>query len=204
MSERIKIADLLWFQEGPGVRNTQYTTSGVKLLNVANLVNGELDIATSSRYISEAEAYGKYRHFLVDEGDFIIASSGIKVEYFEKKMGFVQKKHLPLCMNTSTIRFKVLNEDKLNIRYFMYYLKSLNFKEQLYRMITGSAQLNFGPSHLKNMYMPLVSLAEQNEIVSILDKITLIIKKCEQQLKKLDHLASSRFFDAIIPAEVAA
>ena len=204
MNKRVKIVDLLWFQEGPGVRNTQYTTSGVKLLNVANLANGELDIATSSRYISEAEAYGKYRHFLVDEGDFIIASSGIKVEYFEKKMGFAQKRHLPLCMNTSTIRFKVLNKEKLNIRYFMYYLKSLNFKEQLYRMITGSAQLNFGPSHLKNMYMPLISLAEQNKIVSILDKITLIIKKRERQLKKLDQLASSRFFAEITSAEVAA
>ena len=79
-----KITDLLWFQEGPGVRNTQYTTSGVKLLNVANLVDGKVDLSTSDRYISEEEAYGKYKHFLVDSGDFIIASSGIQVDYFEK------------------------------------------------------------------------------------------------------------------------
>ena len=30
----VKISDYLWFQEGPGVRNTQYTTSGVKLINL--------------------------------------------------------------------------------------------------------------------------------------------------------------------------
>ena len=76
-----RIPELLWFQEGPGVRNTQYTRTGVKLLNVANLVNGKVDLSTSDRYISEDEAYGKYKHFLVDNGDFIIASSGIKVEY---------------------------------------------------------------------------------------------------------------------------
>ena len=99
-----------FFQEGPGVRNTQYTTEGVKLLNVANLVDGNVDLSTSDRYISEEEAYGKYKHFLCDEGDLIVASSGIKVDYLDKKMGFIKKEMLPLCMNTSTIRFKTLDE----------------------------------------------------------------------------------------------
>ena len=71
----INIPDVLFFQEGPGVRNTQYTTEGVKLLNVANLVDGKVDLSKSDRYISEDEAYGKYKHFLCDAGDFVIASS---------------------------------------------------------------------------------------------------------------------------------
>ena len=71
----VNIQDVLFFQEGPGVRNTQYTTEGVKLLNVANLVDGKVDLSTSDRYISEEEAYGKYKHFLCNEGDFVIASS---------------------------------------------------------------------------------------------------------------------------------
>jgi len=192
---RVKISDVLWFQEGPGVRNTQYTESGVKLLNVANLVDGNVDISNTSRYISEEEAYGKYKHFLVDEGDFIIASSGIKVEYFDKKMGFVSTDQLPLCMNTSTIRFKVLDSSELNIRYFMYYLKSDEFKEQLARQITGSAQLNFGPSHLKKMTMPIVGLAEQDDLVSKLDFVDSLITARREQLAKLDELVKSRFIE---------
>ena len=120
--ERRLISEELFFQEGPGVRNTQYTTSGVKLLNVANLVDGKIDLSTSDRYISEEEAYGKYSHFLVDDGDFIVASSGIKVEYVDKKMGFADSSMLPLCMNTSTIRFKVLDPDKMSIRTIPSYL----------------------------------------------------------------------------------
>ena len=104
MKNRVKIPKLLFFQEGPGVRNYQYTTEGVKLLNVANLVNGSLDLSTSERYISEEEAYGKYKHFLCDEGDLIIASSGIKVDYFDKKMGFVKPEHLPLPYGYSAPR----------------------------------------------------------------------------------------------------
>ena len=191
----VKIPDVLFFQQGPGVRNTQYTEQGVKLLNVANLVDGNVDLSTSDRYISEEEAYGKYKHFLCDAGDFIVASSGIKVEYIDKKMGFIDKTMLPLCMNTSTIRFKVLDTSKLNIRYFMYYLKSHHFKDQLAIHITGSAQLNYGPSHLKKMTMPLIELDKQQEIVSTLDKLQSIITHRRTQLEKLDLLVKARFVE---------
>ena len=191
----VKIPDVLFFQEGPGVRKNQYTTAGVKLLNVANLVDGKIDLSTSDRYISDDEAYGKYSHFLCDEGDFIVASSGIKVEYVDKKMGFVEKSMLPLCMNTSTIRFKVLNNEQLIIKYFMYYLKSNVFKQQLFKHITGSAQLNYGPSHLKKMTIPLVKISEQKAIVEKLDKIQAIIDSYNKELTKLDELIKSRFVE---------
>ncbi len=195
MKKYIPITEMLWFQEGPGVRNTQYTTSGVKLLNVANLVEGELDITNTDRYISEDEAYGRYKHFLVDDGDFIIASSGIKVEYFDRKMGFVKKEQLPLCMNTSTIRFKVLNKEQLSIRYFMYYLKSDHFKEQLNHQITGSAQLNFGPSHLKKMVFPIVEIPIQNQITEKLDTLYHIESRMREEIELLDELVKSRFIE---------
>ena len=191
----VNIQDVLFFQEGPGVRNTQYTTEGVKLLNVANLVDGKVDLSTSDRYISEEEAYGKYKHFLCNEGDFVIASSGIKVEYIDKKMGFIDKSMLPLCMNTSTIRFRVLDENQLRIRYFMYYLKSQHFKGQLFRYITGSAQLNYGPSHLKKMVMPLIDLVKQDEIIACMDKIQSIIEMRQQELDELDNLVKARFVE---------
>ena len=191
----VNIPDVLFFQEGPGVRNTQYTTEGVKLLNVANLVDGKVDLSTSDRYISEEEAYEKYEHFLCDTGDFIVASSGIKVEYIDKKMGFVDETMLPLCMNTSTIRFKVLDVNQLRIRYFMYYLKSQHFKNQLYKQITGSAQLNYGPSHLKKMIMPLIPLNKQDEIVSCMDKVQNIIEMRQKELEHLDDLIKARFVE---------
>ena len=192
MNRQLKsISEVVWFQEGPGVRKNQYTNNGVKLLNVANLTDSKIDLSTSTRYISCNEAYGKYKHFLVDDGDLIIASSGIKVEYFDKKMGFVTKEQLPLCMNTSTIRFKAINNQQLNIRYFMYYLKSRQFKSQLAKQITGSAQLNFGPSHLKKMHINLVDLDLQNNIVSILDKLEYTIECKKQQLFKYEELVKS-------------
>ena len=190
-----ELPNLVFFQEGPGVRNNQYTDSGVKLLNVANLKDGNVYLDNTDRYISEEEAYGKYSHFLVDEGDLIIASSGIKVEYFDKKMGFAKKEHLPLCMNTSTIRFKTLDDNILDIEYFAYFLKTNYFKKQISRLITGSAQLNFGPSHLKQIKVILPPIETQKKIVEVLDKAQELIDKRKEQIDALDELVKSRFVE---------
>lgn len=187
------ISEYLFFQEGPGVRNHQYTESGVKLLNVSNMVDGELELSNSNRYISEKEAYGKYKHFLCDAGDLIIASSGIKSEYFDKKIGFVKEEMLPLCMNTSTIRFKSLDSEKLDINYFMYYLKSKHFKRQLSYNMTGSAQLNFGPSHLKKMKFILYDIEIQKRIVNKMKRISKMIKIKNNQIKMMEELIKSQF-----------
>lgn len=166
----VDLPDVVFFQEGPGVRKHQFTENGVKLLNVRNIVDNKLVLENTETYISDEEANGRYSHFLVDEGDLIIASSGIKVDYFHKKIAFVERKHLPLCMNTSTIRFKSLNPDVLDINYFKHFMKTPFFAKQVQFHITGSAQLNFGPSHLKKMKIVLPPLQTQKKIVEILEK----------------------------------
>ena len=77
----------------------------------------------------------------------------------------------------------------------MYYLKSFAFKEQLARQITGSAQLNFGPSHLKKMSMPLCSIKKQGEICEQLDIVYHMIEMRQQQLIELDSLIKARFVE---------
>lgn len=189
------ISDVVFFQEGPGVRKHQYTSNGVKLLNVTNILDGYLDLEATDRYISEEEAYGKYKHFLVDEGDLLIACSGIKISYFDKKITFVSSEDLPLCMNTSTMRFKTNNENKLNIKYFYYFLKSNYFKKQLARQITGSAQLNFGPSHIKKMFIMIPEIEYQKNLAKILDKISKLIEIRRKQIQANDDLIESLFYE---------
>ena len=110
-------------------------------------------------------------------------------------MGFIDESMLPLCMNTSTIRFKVKDPQKLRIKYFMYYMKSNHFKEQLFRYITGSAQLNYGPSHLNKMFFQMIDIDKQDKVISILDKIQKIITIRQQQILNLDDLIKARFVE---------
>ena len=189
----VKIPEVLLFQEGPGVRKHQFTSEGVKLLNVGNINDGQINLNKTKIYISEKEAYGKYKHFLVDDGDLVIASSGIVVSNFHNKIAFIKKDHLPLCMNTSTIRFKVINKKLIDINYFKYFLKTNYFSSQLRRLITGSAQLNFGPSHLKKIDLILPPLKDQKRIVKILDKADILRQKRKQAIGLLDDYLKSVF-----------
>ena len=163
--------EITFYQEGPGVRNYQYTNKGVKLLNVGNFVKNKLILENTDRYISKEEAYGKYKHFLVDEGDLLIACSGIKAEYFNEKIAFAEKKDLPLCMNTSTMRFKSLDDNYLNLNYLKWYFQTPLFKKEIFRILTGSAQFNFGPTHLKYLKILIPPLDYQIKIGNFMDLI---------------------------------
>ena len=182
-----RLNEIVFFQEGPGVRNYQYTKEGVKLLNVGNFVKNILKLDNTNRYISEDEAYGKYNHFLVDEGDLLIACSGIKAEYFDEKIAFAEKKHLPLCMNTSTMRFKSLDEDIIHLNYLKCYFQSEFFKKQVFSVMTGSAQFNFGPTHLKYFKIPIPSIEEQKKIYELFNSIDNKISIIIQELDKVNE-----------------
>ena len=186
-----RLNEIVFYQEGPGVRNYQYTKKGVKLLNVGNFVKNVLELDNTDRYISEEEAYGKYNHFLVDEGDLLIACSGIKAEYFDEKIAFAEKKHLPLCMNTSTMRFKSLDENFLDLNYLKYYFQTEAFKKQVFSVMTGSAQFNFGPTHLKYFKIPIPSIDEQKEIYGLFGSVDNKISMINEGLVKVNEFKKS-------------
>lgn len=179
-----KIPEVCWFQEGPGVRKHQFTQYGVKLLNGTNIQFGKLELDNTDKFISNEEAFGWYSHFLVDDQDILIACSGVSIDKFHEKVTIADKHHLPLCMNTSTMRFKV-DCKQLDKSYFIQFLKSKNFKEQISGKATGSAQLNFGPSHVKMIEISLPNIEEQIEIGKILDDFENQIIKCDTKLQKL-------------------
>lgn len=178
-----KLSDICWYQEGPGVRTWQFTKSGIKLLNGTNIFRGEINLDNTDRFISENLAYGQYAHFMADSGDIVIASSGITVEKFEEKVAFVRDEHLPLCMNTSTIRFKA-NKNVLQSSFLYFLLMSDLFKKQIGHQATGSAQLNFGPAHLNKVSFKLPDLPEQTAIAEILSDMDAEIRALEGKLSK--------------------
>jgi type I restriction enzyme S subunit len=121
---------------------------------------------------------------MADEEDIVIASSGITIDKFEEKIAFVKKRNLPFCMNTSTIRFKV-DRNLLIDRFLYYFLMTNKFKKQIGAQATGSAQLNFGPSHLEKVMIDVPnSKDEQTAIATTLSDMDSEIEKLENKLSK--------------------
>ncbi|PSW72621.1 restriction endonuclease subunit S [Photobacterium sp. GB-50] len=187
----VKLSDVAFFQEGPGVRKWQFRNEGIKLINVKNIVDEVLVTENSDKYLDPDEVEKKYSHFLTKVGDLVMASSGATWG----KLAWVEEKHLPLCMNTSMIRFQSLDSNKLDIRYLFYYLKTVEFRRDMEKLVTGSAQPNFGSTHLKQISLPLPPLEEQKRIAAILDKADAIRQKRKQAIELADEFLRSVFLD---------
>jgi type I restriction enzyme, S subunit len=182
--------DVIEFLEGPGVRNWQFRNSGVKLINIRNLVDNGLDLTNTNNYLDENEVKEKYNHFLLSKGDFVIASSGVTWG----KIAEVKCEHLPLCLNTSII--KILPKDeRVAKQYLWHFIKSNEFRNQIDRLITGSAQPNFGPSHLKKVFIPVFPLDTQKKIAEILDTADRLRQKDKALIEKYNQLTQSLFLE---------
>jgi type I restriction enzyme S subunit len=145
--EEVELYDFIDFLEGPGLRNWQYTDHGTRFVNIRLINNGEVDIKKSN-FVSDEEANGRYSHFLLKEKDIIVSTSGTL-----GKSAIIRDYHLPLMLNTSVIRFRP--KDNINYSFIYQYLQSDIFLNHLENTASGSVQLNFGPTHLKQMKMVL-------------------------------------------------
>jgi len=184
--EAITLPEAVFFQEGPGLRKWQWTDSGMKVINVTNILgDGSVDTNNTTRFISIEEYEKTYRHFKVDAGDIVVASSGNTYG----KVGRISEKDLPLMMNTSVIRFRSSDPNRLNDDFLYAFLRSEVFKNQVESFVIGSAQPNFGPTHLKRMVMPIPPLAIQRRIAAILSAYDKLIENSQRRIKILEMIA---------------
>ncbi|MGU5785777.1 restriction endonuclease subunit S [Aeromonas caviae] len=174
------LPDVIWYQEGPGLRKWQFQPKGLKVINVTNLQDdGFLDLDKTERHISWDEFEKTYKHFMCDAGDLVIASSGNSY----CKSSTVRECDLPLLMNTSVIRFKPIND--FSKGYMDIYLRSQSFKEKIDLLITGGAQPNFGPAHLNKIKIPApTDYYEQTAIANVLLDSDALIGALEQLIAK--------------------
>ena len=85
------------------------------------------------------------------------------------------------------MRFKAF-DDCLLANFLYHLLMSDVFKKQIGVQATGSAQLNFGPSHVANVVFALPELKEQQAISDILSDIDAEIATLEQKSEKTHAL----------------
>ena len=71
-----KMKNLIFFQEGPGLRNWQFTDDGIKVICVTNITEEGIDFSNYKKFISEEEYKQIYQHFTVNKGDLLLSSSG--------------------------------------------------------------------------------------------------------------------------------
>lgn len=184
----VPLSDLIFFQEGPGIRNWQYVDKeGTKFINIRCINNGDIDVSTANM-ISNEEANGKYAHFMLKPYDIVMSCSGTLGRY-----AIVREEHLPLCLNTSVIRFSPAVTES-DFSYVYGYMTSKEFLNRQKEMACGSVQANFGPTHLNKMEIHEPPLELRKEYHST---VFPIIQQMICLRRENDNLAKTR--DSLLP-----
>src|SRR6185437_9841489 len=97
------------------------TDQGIRFINIRCIADDDLNVKTANR-VSEEEAFGKYAHFLLKEGDLVVSTSGTLGRF-----ALVRKEHLPLMLNTSVIRMRPV-AGALTREYLLRYIESAQFQ----------------------------------------------------------------------------
>lgn len=182
------LPEIIDFLEGPGIRNWQYTEEedGIKFINIRCIQNGDLTLTTANK-ITKEEAFGKYKHFQLEEDDIVVSTSGTLGRF-----AFVRKEHLPLSLNTSVIRFRPI-KNKSTLGFIAGFVED-QLQHELETRASGSAQRNFGPTHLKqiSLLVPDFKLLELHQKYA-----SSLFEKRKQLLSEIDVLKDTR--DLLLP-----
>jgi type I restriction enzyme S subunit len=191
-----KLKGTCFFQEGPGLRHWQFTDEGVRVICVTNITESGIDFSQYEKFISVEEFQKTYQHFKVDRGDLLVSSSG---NSWGKVAEF--KSDEAVMLNTSTIRVNENEEKKLAKDFLKWVLQSSYVREQLYLLMTGSCQPNFGPSHLGITQVAIPPLSEQRSIEKYLDaetaKIDTLLEKARRAIELMKERRSALIAAAV-------
>lgn len=188
----LPLADVAYFQEGPGILAKDFRETGIPLLRLKG-VEGDYVTLDGCNYLEPEMVARKWGHFRVETGDLLISTSAslgrVSVVTTESAGG------IPY---TGLIRFKP-KDDRLLAGYLKAFLGSSAFVEQAESMASGSVIRHFGPSHIRQMAILLPPLDQQlaiGQAASLLDERLRLLRQTNATLESIAQaLFKSWFID---------
>ena len=158
----------------------KFTSDGIPFLFVSNIMHDKIDFNTK-KYISEETFLKLFSRTPVERGDVLYSTVGslgvaVLVET-DKKFSF--QRH---------IGYLKPNRNKIQSNFLVNILNSHLISQQVQILAEGIAQKTLNLTPLKNFLIPLPSLPEQQQIVSILSNIDTQIQKEKIYKSNLEQL----------------
>ena len=158
---------------------------GAITLSPSNIVDDKLNL-DKCQYISWFK-YDESPEIMIFEGDIIYAKTA-SIGKVALVKGLPEKA-------TINPQFVVFKNIKCNRSFLYYAVRSNSFKEQVSLITNGVAIPTVSQSNLEKLQIKLPSDSEQRRIVDEMDLLSSIIDKKKVQLRELDTLAQSIFYE---------
>lgn len=166
--EIVSLPLVAFFQEGPGIMAVDFHNEGVPLVRLSG-ISGGLVTFDGCNYLDPDKVERTWKQFRLETNDLLISTSatfGLVATVTDDTAGSI--------FYTGLIRFRP-NDDRLHNGYLKAFLGSETFARQVESAAVGGGIKHFGPTHLKQMKIPLPLLAEQQLIAKCLSDCDAII-----------------------------
>ncbi len=159
-------------------------------------------IETLSGGVFNRDKFGYANIFCIDKySDYILSSRDLLMSHINSKkyigrtVEYIANDGEQIIHGMNLLRLKS-NLSIIDSTFFAYYARCNEFKKQIIKIRKDAVnQSSFAISDLKSIIIPVPPIEEQQRIVTELDLLSSIIEKQKAQLKELDTLAQSIFYD---------
>ena len=181
-----KLGDVCDILNGYAFKSEKYTSDGVRVLRITNVQKGYVVDDDPKFYPKDEMA--NLQQYVLKENDLLMSLTGNV-----GRVGLLQNEMLPAALNQRVACLRIKNE-QLYINYLFHFLNSDKFENDAIFSASGIAQKNMSTEWLKKYTIPVPPREEQERIVAELDCLSVVIEKKREQLKELDALAQSIFY----------
>ncbi|MGM0711394.1 restriction endonuclease subunit S [Brevibacillus parabrevis] len=166
-------------QGGYPFPSAAFVDEGIPVVRMSNMKNGRLDL-TQAKCLDET-ALAEHSAYLLKPGDLLLGMSG-SIENFAE----VKATDLPALLNQRVGRLQIKDSSLLHSEYLKYVVTSKWFRDQVWTMAAGVAQLNISTKQLESIPVWYPPLAEQQKIASILAAVDGVIEKTEAMIEQVE------------------
>lgn len=182
-----KLGEVCEIINGFAFKSQLFKDCGDDILRISNIQNGVIDDRDIAHFSKDDYPKVDFDKYTVFPNDIVVALSGATTGKFG-----INNTDRKLYLNQRVAICREKTND-INHRFLLHFLKiqSKSFLESA----AGVAQPNLSTEQIKLYEIPIPPLSEQEKIVAELDCLSGIIEKKKQQLKELDALAQSIFYE---------
>ena len=161
-----------------GLTKREYKDSGDYKLVTGTDFTGNLRIDFDSCVFVDKERYEQDEYIKLKVGDVLITKDGTL-----GKVAYIEKLDIPATLNGGVF---VVRDPKKKIipKFILYYLTSYHFKKWMQQNHTTGSIQHLTQKLLSSFTIPVLPVAEQQRIVSILDTFEASIQNLEAQLSQ--------------------
>lgn len=168
----------VFFQEGPGIMAVDFHDQGIPLIRLSGLA-GQTVSLEGCNFLDPNKVAQKWEHFRLEVNDLLVSCSAS----FGRPT-IVNKVAAGALFYTGLIRFRP-KDHRLSRGYLEAYLGCPHFQKQAESFAVGGGIKHFGPTHLKQMKIPIPPPAEQERIALCLGSASDLIASQAQMIEGL-------------------